>query len=781
MTFDPDSGALEGVPSEEHVGLQYVMEVASTDPASDLEKDMFTIDVVPHKTHLDTDAMPLKDTQTDTMKPIRCPAGSSVTMATIIVDVELPAMLSRDKAKLMRGLSAHLGMPVELLRLSPKGSLPMFDSSALVAGPGNVKSPQTTGAQLQWEVGCGNVYAPQMSILQQLETTSSDGLSDAIGADIVGWYVTNNKPHTASRMKRRVHVRATPATPAVDVGPPTGRVMPTVVIARSTTTDGGPTRVVPAIKPSHTHKGRVKTIGRHVNKSLKHSPSRKLDKTDLARQEPSQVIAATPTVKGGEATMQHIEPTFVEPSRGVSRTHDLLEPSTTSSWRSSTSEPTQVLPTHTAGVVTDRIRPTKPMEFTPPTIIIPITEKPIDYAPKLNKGIGRVKVRVGNILDYTIPRDIFSDAEDGDTRNLNLALLTVDLLTLPRTSWLKFNSTSQRMYGQPLPEHISRQAYVLMAMDTHGNIARTSFSVVVQRQSHQHKNHEFSLLLDLNYYKFVTDVDQRIDVATKLAGVYGDNDLSKITVTKISPGSVEYAWRNNSVPRTPCPVKEIDYLLRFLITTNNTLNATLIEKMKPYRIMRAGAKPYGACAEDGGSPLISTVLEPSQDVDGETIASQPRDTSDDDLLITMIVPVAIIVALLLIAAIIACVLYRRKRRGKLSDEDQDTFIKKGIPIIFTDELDEKPDPPTKPIIMDDEKPPMQPPPQYSPPGYQRGSEASSPHSQHKEPFLPSSDEDDPMSTYQRPAPFTANSTLEGRNSRPRAQPAYRSPPPYVPP
>ena len=781
MAFDPDSGTLEGVPSEEHVGLQYVMEVAPSDPASDLEKDMFTVDVVPHKTHLDTTAIPLRDTQPDAVAPIRCPAGSSVTMATVIVDVELPAMLSRDKARLMRGISTHLGMPVELLRLSPKGSLPMFDSSALVAGPGNVKSPRTLGAQLQWEVGCGNVYAPQMAILQQLETTSGGGqMSDAIGANVVGWYVTNNKPHSANRMKRRVHVRAT-ATPAVDVSPPTGRVMPTVVIARSTTTDGGPTRVVPAIKPSHTHKRPVKTIGRHVNKSPKHSPSRKLDKTDLAHRKPSQVIDATPTVTSrGEATMRHIEPTFVEPSRGVSRTHDLLEPSTTtSSWRSSASEPTEVLPMHTSAVATDRIRPTKPAEFTPPTRAIMITETPIDYAPKRNKDIGRVKVRVGDILNYTIPRDIFSDADDGDTRHLNLALLTVDLLTLPRTSWLKFNSTSQRMYGQPLSEHISKQKYVIMAMDAAGNIAQTSFFVVVQRQSHQNKNHEFSLALDLNYYTFMMDVDQRIDVASKLAGVYGDNDLSKITVTKISPGSVIYAWRNNSLPKQPCPVKEIGYLLRFLITTNNTLNETLVEKMKPYRILRAGATPYGACAEDGGSPSISTVLEPSQDV--EMIASKPRDTSDDDLLVTMIVPVAIIVALLLIAAIIACILYRRKRRGKLSDEDQDTFIKKGIPIIFTDELDDKPDPPMKPLIMDEEKPPMQPPPQYSPPGYQRGSEASSPHSQHKEPYLTSSDEDDPMSTYQRPAPFTANSTLEGRNSRPRAQPAYRSPPPYVPP
>ena len=795
MTFDPASGTLEGVPSEEHVGMQYFIEVvASKSSTSETEKDMFTVDVIPHKVHADTKAIPLRDAQNDTLKLIQCPVGSSITMATVIVDVDLPTMLSQDKVALLRGLSAHLSMPVEVLRLSPKGNLPMFDSSALVAGPGNVKSPQKVGAQVQWEVGCGNVYAPHMPILQQLESSSSNGeMGDVIGVGIVGWYVTNNKPHSLNRMKRRVHVRATP-TPVVHGGPPTHRPMPTVIVDRSSKTDGAPTRVIPGIKPSRTrppHRGRSKSYGRHAHKSPKYSPSGKDDQTDLVPQRPSQVITATPTVTGG-ATMRRIEPTFVEPSRGVSRTHGLLEPSLMPTQDPSATEPTQILPTHTydrsTGVSTEPIRPTKTDKFTPPTkeptkkpVYVPgaVTEKPFDYAPILKNGMERIKVRVGDILDYSIPPDTFYDFEDGDTRQLKLAFLTVDGMTLPRNSWLKFNRSTQRLYGLPLPIHVGKQEYVIVAIDNYGNIARDLFDVVVQRQAHQRKiNHEFSVTLDLNYMKFVSDVDQRIDVASKIARMYGDNNLSKITVTKVAAGSVIYAWTNNSVPTEPCPVKEIAHLLRYLITTNNTLNESLINAMKPYRILKAGATPYGACAEEGGSPMISTVPEPPREV--ETIESKPRDTSDDDLLIIMIVPAVIIVVMLLLAALIACILYRRKRRGKLSDEDQDTFIKKGIPIIFTDELDDKPEPPTKPLIMDEEKPPMQPPPQYSPPGY-RGSEASSPHSQHKEPFLDSADEDDPMMTYQRPPPVTANSTLEGRNSRPRAQPAYRSPPPYVPP
>ncbi len=55
---------------------------------------------------------------------------------------------------------------------------------------------------MQWEVGCGNVNANHMPILQQLESTSSDSsMSQAVGHGIIGWHVTNNKPHSPHRMK----------------------------------------------------------------------------------------------------------------------------------------------------------------------------------------------------------------------------------------------------------------------------------------------------------------------------------------------------------------------------------------------------------------------------------------------------------------------------------------------------------------------------------------------------------------------------------------------------
>ena len=62
----------------------------------------------------------------------------------------------------------------------------------------------------------------------------------------------------------------------------------------------------------------------------------------------------------------------------------------------------------------------------------------------------------------------------------------------------------------------------------------------------------------------------------------------------------------------------------------------------------------------------------------------------------------IITIMLLLAAVIACVLYRRRRTGKLGLEERRGFVSKGIPIIFAEELEERPSgrhPAKAPVIL----------------------------------------------------------------------------------
>lgn len=82
------------------------------------------------------------------------------------------------------------------------------------------------------------------------------------------------------------------------------------------------------------------------------------------------------------------------------------------------------------------------------------------------------------------------------------------------------------------------------------------------------------------------------------------------------------------------------------------------------------------------------------------------------MLITYVLPTAIILLMLLIALLIACLLYKRRNTGKMElgdEEERKSFRSKGIPVIFQDELEEKPEIVTKsPVILKDEKPPLLP-------------------------------------------------------------------------
>lgn len=137
--------------------------------------------------------------------------------------------------------------------------------------------------------------------------------------------------------------------------------------------------------------------------------------------------------------------------------------------------------------------------------------------------------------------------------------------------------------------------------------------------------------------------------------------------------------------------------------------------------------------------------------------------SSEEYLITFIVPAVIISIMLFIAGIAACILYRRRRTGKMNVEEDGraSYGNKGIPVIFQEELDEKPESGTKtPVILKDEKPPLAPP-EYSKSG-----------------SLKTNDDSEP---YQPPPPFTRSTQDNGRQSRPKPTPTYRKPPPYVPP
>ncbi|XP_069682124.1 dystroglycan 1 [Periplaneta americana] len=408
-----------------------------------------------------------------------------------------------------------------------------------------------------------------------------------------------------------------------------------------------------------------------------------------------------------------------------------------------------------------------------PQLPPPLPKVPYEnYPPIIRNPVDHINATVGRLLVFKVPEDTFYDPEDGSTRSLKLSLLTMDRSPVSSTNWLQFDVKNQEFYGTPMREDEGRREYQLVCEDSGSLTANDGLVVVVHGAPKVQYSVEFGMTLDMPHESFVNSASMKRKFMEKLKQLFGDHNPDAIALSAISDGSTIVTWHNRTLPTYHCPEDEIRQLRKLLINEDNSITDRVGAIMGPeFSVKAIQVMPTGKCQ---GELTVWHVPEGPSPPGEDTL---PIGTSDE-YLVTFVVPAVIIAAMLILAGIVACVLYRRRRTGKMNVGDEDerqSFRNKGIPVIFQDELEERPDPGNKsPVIMKEEKPPL------PPPEYQRGEPdhpASPPTAAH--PLLGDSNasEDPP---YQPPPPFTS-SRDSGRQNRPKPTPTYRKPPPYVPP
>ena len=106
------------------------------------------------------------------------------------------------------------------------------------------------------------------------------------------------------------------------------------------------------------------------------------------------------------------------------------------------------------------------------------------------------------------------------------------------------------------------------------------------------------------------------------------------------------------------------------------------------------------------------------------------------MLLYIIIPF-IAIAILILIFVVICLVCCRRRRKQQEETDKFDGLHKGIPIIFADELDDRPDTPKSTLRSrrsdDDDKPASIPPPEY--PRSKPGSQSSTLRSDYKEPLI----------------------------------------------
>lgn len=782
LTFSEETSLIEGVPMKSVAGETYIILVLANlvEPSGGSRvipvKEYFTVRVSDREDMLSSvkDYIPLTQVPSNRItdfRYVKCETNAPVTTATVIIDADEDSFLAIERVNLLRKFSSHLGLPVSMVHLLPfRNDHPIFDESALVAGPGDVKRPMHNGLLIQWNVGCGNVFAEHMPVLQLLEVTSSNGtMTKAIGHGIVGWHITSKRPQQTRRLKRQLHLNNPTATAMPSVVRPPSQPGPTNTASEVTSdTDIPETRLVP-----------MSTLSVIPDISSKHTRS-PLPTTTYVTITPTRVLSpttGTTSVINGSSTAPSWSIDVIEPSIGTEDTTvrfhstEVLPSGTMTIFTTDVGLET-VFPSHTESVislsptssklpaskVTKRpLKPPKPDGKTTTTTRIP------NQAPVVSKPLEIVEAVVGNLLIFRIPDDLFMDREDGE--NLTLLFLDEDSNMVAPPSWIKLNETSRTLYGLPLEGHIGMHHYQLAAADKEGKLAKIPCNVSVQPQAGSNKHsHELTVTLDLDFDKVAYDLETRVNLINKIAAAFGDRDASKMIITRISPGSVVISWTNNTLPFEPCPEKEIRALLAYLLLPDGTINETFAKAMEPYRVLKAGASHLGPCAHldsqktSAGPDEITTVMPKGVEV-------KPREQPESNLLLLILIPLIIIAVLLILIIICICCYKKQKRRQK--EQDKLSGLHKGIPIIFADELDDKPDTPTSTLKSrshNDEEKQSVPPPEY--PRSKPGSQSSTLRSDYKSPLLTDNEEDEEQGEQEEElGNGTAPPTLPSRRPR----------------
>ncbi|XP_076659252.1 uncharacterized protein LOC143362733 isoform X3 [Halictus rubicundus] len=400
------------------------------------------------------------------------------------------------------------------------------------------------------------------------------------------------------------------------------------------------------------------------------------------------------------------------------------------------------------------------------------TQEPKSNFPPMSRNqVDLVNATVGQLLVFKVPEDTFYDVEDGSARNLRMSLLTIERTPIPAHEWLQFDSKNQEFYGVPMRSDVGRKEYQLVVTDKEDASTTDGLVVVVHPAPMMQQTVEFSMTLDIPYDSFAHSALQKRNFIEKLRDLYQDKDTSAISLHSISNGSTVITWHNRTLPTSYCAHDEVNRLRSVLVKSDNDRRSVTDEVLEvmgsKFPVKQITVIPMGICLSELTDVHSSDNHVPP--IDDSTSVG----TSHDDYLITFVLPAIIIAAMLILAGIIACVLYRRRRSGKMSvseqDDERQSFRSKGIPVIFQDELDEKPDPGKysnkSPVILKEEKPPL-PPPEYQ--KTEDGADV---------PMLPKENSEEP---YQPPPPFATNRDTN-RQNRPKPTPTYRKPPPYVPP
>ncbi|XP_041448027.1 dystroglycan isoform X3 [Drosophila obscura] len=392
------------------------------------------------------------------------------------------------------------------------------------------------------------------------------------------------------------------------------------------------------------------------------------------------------------------------------------------------------------------------------TKVKPTMQMAKNVPPMPRNQVDRVNASVGQLLVFKVPPDTFYDANDND---LTLTLKSKEHKELGTRHWLQFDSKNQEFYGIPKGGDTGSEEYLLVAEDSGGLSAHDALVVVVSHPPKKEFGAFFKAYLSIRHENFNAELQRKF--VERIAKVNGDANTNQIQIRSInihhdSDGTIVNFYNTSLYKHhNRCPEKELA-ATRSVYLAGDSLRDSVKRAMGPeLNLTNFSVAPFGSCHHSENIDINQHELVPTRPEE-----PSQKSTFSEEYLANFILPAVIILVMIVLASIVACCLHRRRHKsGKMElgdEEERKSFRAKGIPVIFQDEYEEKPEIGNKsPVILKDEKPPL------LPPSYNTSNMNG----------------DNDVDEYV-PPPAVVVGGREVRGKSP-ATPSYRKPPPYVSP
>lgn len=253
-----------------------------------------------------------------------------------------------------------------------------------------------------------------------------------------------------------------------------------------------------------------------------------------------------------------------------------------------------------------------------------------------------------------------------------------------------------------------RYQYTLTAVDSGGLKANHDLEINVIDPTSKPTN-LFTLTIDSVFSKFTNDFDQQVDLYAKLRLAFDD---AVVRFNSVREGSVvvEFSAQQevaNALNRGVCA--QVEELRDRVFTQSGMISSEFTAHLEPHRITKLSFIALAPC-EDSVDPIEVEIEIPKTDKNkGEYTFN----------ILFVIIPVSIIGALLIIVVIVIVVVCvkRRHQKSMYVNKSNGTYIEKGVPVVFEEEMKDRKDAHLREPLMEESSTPQ-------PPAYPRNAETA---------------------------------------------------------